>query len=338
MSFQGTHVLVVGGAGYIGSTMVAYLLDQGCRVTVLDNLSTGHRELVLTESFVEGNCGSRETLDSIFSGAKIDCVMHFAAKSIVSESVQNPDLYYENNVLQTTVLLNAMLDHGVRRLVFSSTCAVFGEGQMPRISEEHPRRPINPYGQTKLEAELLMEKLARARGLQTVALRYFNACGADPGGRVGEWHEPETHLIPRLLRAAEGRMPAQVFGTDYSTPDGSCVRDYVHVWDLARAHFLAMNLLLKDGQNNHGSFHAFNLGSEKGTSVLELCAAVSRLVGYAIPVEALPRRVGDPAVLVADSSLARRVLGWSPEATLETILETALAWEKRGAGRGLQPS
>ncbi|MBX9769612.1 MAG: UDP-glucose 4-epimerase GalE, partial [Bdellovibrionales bacterium] len=238
------HVLVVGGAGYIGSAMVALLMDDGHQVTILDNLSTGHRELVLSDSFFLGQCGSRLTLNQIFEKSKIDCVMHFAAKSIVPESIQFPDLYYENNVLQTTVLLNAMLDHGVNNLVFSSTCATYGEVQTPSISEEQPQQPVNPYGQTKLEAELLMRKLAASRGLRTVSLRYFNACGAEAKLRAGEWHEPETHLIPRLLQAALKNETAQVYGNDYPTPDGTCVRDYVHVSDLARAHALAMGWLL----------------------------------------------------------------------------------------------
>lgn len=329
-------VLVVGGAGYVGSAACAWLMSRGHEVWVLDDLSTGHRELVLPsrDRFTLARAGDKEAVTELLRRERMECVMHFAAKSIVSESVLKPELYVENNIDQTRRLLEAMLDAGVKRFIFSSTCAVFGNPGNQNIHEDLPKNPINPYGETKLEVEKMLARFADVHGLQSVALRYFNAAGAEEGLRVGEWHQPETHLIPNVLGAALAERPIQVFGKDYPTPDGTCVRDYVHVSDLAAAHEAAMLRLL--GRNaTQGSFEAFNLGSEKGFSVLEVIQACERVVGKKLKVEIKDPRPGDPPRLVADSKRARTELGFSvmPDA-LETIIETAWSWEKKKQAPG----
>jgi UDP-glucose 4-epimerase len=320
-------VLVVGGAGYVGSAACAWLMDRGHEVWVLDDLSTGRRDLVLTPRFVKGKAGDLAVVGPLLARERFDCVMHFAAKSLVGESVRLPDVYRENNVEQTERLLGAMLDAGTRCLVFSSTAAVFGDPGTETIDEDAPKRPINPYGETKLAAERLMERLAAERGLRAIALRYFNAAGAEPGLRVGECHEPETHLIPNILKAAVEGRAVQVFGQDYPTSDGTCVRDYVHVTDLAAAHESAMRRLLA---GSGGVFEAYNLGSGAGFSVTQIVAACARVIGKQIAVDSKPRRPGDPPRLVASSERARAVLGFEPgDDSLDRIVASAWAWERK---------
>ncbi|MUV15716.1 UDP-glucose 4-epimerase GalE [Noviluteimonas gilva] len=319
------HILVCGGAGYIGSHMARWLALRDHRVTVLDNLSTGHREAVQWGELVEADLLDRASLDRAFEGRRFDAVMHFCARSLVGESVQDPYAYYAANVSGTLHLLETMRRHGVDRLVFSSTAAVFGHPNSARIDEDHPKQPINPYGASKLMVERILADAAGAYGLRSVALRYFNAAGASPQATIGESHSPETHLIPNVLRAALGTGPAlKVFGEDYATPDGTCVRDYVHVDDLAEAHLRALDYL----DANAGA-HAFNLGNGQGFSVREVIAAAEAVSGRKIPFSIEPRRAGDPAVLVAASDKARAALGWVPAYDrLEPILETALRWHR----------
>lgn len=319
------HLLVCGGAGYIGSHMAQWLAAQGHQVTVLDNLSTGHREAVRWGGLVEADLLDPASLDRAFAGRRFDAVMHFCASSLVGESVREPCAYYRNNVAGTLHLLEAMRRHGVERLVFSSTAAVFGNPVSELIDEDHPKSPINPYGASKLMVERILADAASAYGLRSIALRYFNAAGALPQHGIGEAHACETHLIPNVLKAALGHGPAlKVFGEDYPTPDGTCVRDYVHVQDLAQAHALAL-----DYMDTHPGAHAFNLGNGRGFSVREVIAAAAEVAGRDIPCEAAPRREGDPAVLVASSVRARRELGWSPEWTdLHAIIESAWGWHR----------
>ena len=320
------HILVCGGAGYIGSHMARWLALRDIRVTVLDDLSTGHRGFVQWGELVEADIRDRSALDRVFAAQRFDAVMHFCARSLVGESVADPYAYYASNVGGTLTLLQAMRAHGVDRLVFSSTAAVFGHPQSDRIDEDHPQKPINPYGASKLMVERILADAASAYGLRSVALRYFNAAGAAPDGTIGEAHDPETHLVPNAIRAALGTGPAlTLFGDDYPTPDGTCIRDYVHVDDLAQAHLLALDYL----DANPGA-HAFNLGNGQGFSVREVIAAVAQVSGRDVPHAIAARRPGDPAVLVASSERARAQLGWQPEyTTLAPILETALHWHQR---------
>jgi len=319
------HILVCGGAGYIGSHMARWLALRGSRVTVLDDLSTGHREAVQWGELIEADLLDPESLERAFSGRRFDAVMHFCARSLVGESMAQPYAYYANNVAGTLNLLETMRRHDVSRLVFSSTAAVFGQPVADRIDEEHPRQPINPYGASKLMVERILADAASAYGLRSVALRYFNAAGASADASIGESHQPETHLIPNVLRAALGTGPAlKVFGDDYPTPDGTCVRDYVHVEDLAQAHELALGYL----DANPGA-HAFNLGNGQGFSVREVIAAAAAVSGRPIAHAIEPRRPGDPSVLVASSAKARGQLGWRPVYTrLEPIIESALHWHQ----------
>ncbi len=323
-----TQVLVVGGAGYIGSHMVKMLGRQGCSVTTLDDLSSGHRDAVLCGDFVQGDMGDRAVLDAVLSRG-FDAVMHFASFIQVGESVQQPAKYYQNNVVNTLLLLEAMRAHGVGRFIFSSTAATFGEPQYSPMDEQHPQQPINPYGRTKLMVEQVLADYEKAYGLRSVCLRYFNAAGADPEGQLGERHEPETHLIPLVLQAASGRRPSiGVFGRDYDTPDGTCVRDYIHIEDLCSAHWLALQSLL----GGAGS-QSYNLGNGQGFSVQEVIDTAQQVTGRSIAVVNGPRRAGDPARLVADSSLIRKKLGWQPRyADLATIVAHAWAWETRQVG------
>lgn len=317
------NVLLCGGAGYIGSHMARHLARQGVQVTVLDNLSTGHREAVQWGELIEADLLDKAALERAFAGRRFDAVMHFCALSVVGESMTAPYAYYQNNVTGTLHLLEAMQRHGVQRLVFSSTAAVYGQPQSALIDEEHPKAPINPYGASKLMVERVLADAATAYGLRSAALRYFNAAGASSDGSLGESHHPETHLIPNMLRAVLGTGPAlKVFGDDYPTPDGTCVRDYVHVEDLARAHLLALGYL-----DQHAGAHAFNLGSGRGYSVREVLAAAERVTGRAVPHAMAPRRAGDPAVLVASSDKARRELGWQPMyGELTEMVASAWRW------------
>lgn len=320
------NILVIGGAGYIGSHMVKLLLESGNSITVLDNFSTGHRDAILGGDVIEGDLGNRPILDRIFSSHRFDGVIHFASFIQVGESVEKPDRYYRNNVANTLNLLEAMHEHGAGNLIFSSSAAVFGEPEYVPIDERHPKNPVNPYGTSKLMVERMLADFDHAYGLRSISLRYFNAAGADPDGLLGERHEPETHLIPLVLQNASGRrQTVQVFGRDYDTPDGTCIRDYVHVVDLCQAHLLALAYLGSGGRTD-----AFNLGNGNGFSVQEMIDAARRVTGRPIRVEDAPRRPGDTARLVADASKARQALGWTPRYTsLERIVEDAWRWESR---------
>lgn len=318
-------VLVVGGAGYIGSHMVKRLGQLGCQVVTLDNLCSGHRDAVLCGHFVHGDIADRPMLDSLFAAQRFDAVMHFASFIQVGESVQQPARYYQNNVVNTLNLLGAMQAFGVARFIFSFTAATFGEPQYTPIDEAHPQRPINPYGRSKLMVEQALADYERAYGLRSVCLRYFNAAGADPEGQLGERHDPETHLIPLVLQAASGRRQhIGVFGRDYDSPDGTCIRDYIHVSDLCEAHWLALQALM-DGQASQ----AYNLGNGNGFSVQEVIDTARRVTGRDIAVVDGPRRAGDPARLVADARSARERLGWRPRyADLDTIVAHAWQFER----------
>ena len=318
------HYLVIGGAGYIGSHMVKSLLEQGYQVTVVDDLSSGHRSAVLGAQLLIHDFSDRNFLDQLFSSHLFDGVFHFASRILVGESIANPAKYFRENTVATLTLLEAMRDNGVNRLIFSSTAAVYGEPQYLPIDELHQKVPMNPYGSSKYMAELMMADFSRAHGLQYVALRYFNAAGADAQARLGERHDPETHLIPLALKAVLGtHPPLKLFGTDYSTPDGTCIRDYIHVDDLASAHLLAMNYLIQGGESA-----AFNLGNGDGYSVQQVIDVVAKVTGKPVPVELAPPREGDPERLVADANKAKLVLGWQPELNdLETIIQHAWNWE-----------
>ncbi len=322
-----TKVLVVGGAGYIGSHMVKRLGQLGCEVTTLDDLSSGYRDAVLCGDFVQGSIADEPLLHQMLSRG-FAAVMHFASFIQVGESVQHPAKYYQNNVVNTLKLLDAMRAHGVQRFIFSSTAATFGEPQYTPIDECHPQQPINPYGRTKRMIEEVLADYDTSYGMKSVCLRYFNAAGADPEGQLGERHDPETHLIPLVLQAASGRRPhISVFGRDYDTPDGTCIRDYVHIADLCEAHWLALQSLM-----NGADSQAYNLGNGNGFSVQEVINTAEQVTGCKIPVMDAMRREGDPARLVADSTLARKQLNWQPQyADLATIIEHAWKWEMRGA-------
>lgn len=320
------NVLVIGGAGYIGSHMVKLLLESGNSITVLDNFSTGHRDAILGGEVIEGNLGNRTILDRIFSSHRFDGVIHFASFIQVGESVEKPDRYYRNNVANTLNLLEAMHEHGAGNLIFSSSAAVFGKPEYVPMDERHPKNPVNPYGTSKLMVERMLADFDYAYGLRSTSLRYFNAAGADPDGLLGERHDPESHLIPLVLQAASGRRRAvEVFGHDYETPDGTCIRDYVHVVDLCQAHLLALAHLARGRETD-----TFNLGNGNGFSVQEVIDTTRRVTGRKITVEDAPRRPGDTARLVADASRAREVLGWAPHYTsLERIVGDAWRWETR---------
>ncbi|MEN5208269.1 UDP-glucose 4-epimerase GalE [Stenotrophomonas terrae] len=318
-------ILICGGAGYIGSHMAQWLAAHGHVVTVLDNLSTGHQDAVRWGELIQADLLDPASLERAFLQQRFDAVMHFCARSLVGESITKPYRYYAANVTGTLNLLEAMRRHRVQRLVFSSTAAVFGNPIREVIDEEHPTFPINPYGASKLMAERVFADAAHAYGLRSVALRYFNAAGALPEHGIGEAHACETHLIPNVLRAALTDGPAlKIFGDDYATHDGTCIRDYVHVQDLAQAHALALDFMDK-----HEGAHAFNLGNGQGFSVREVISAAASVVGKAIPYEIAPRRAGDPPSLVASSQKARELLGWQPQWTeLAPIIESAWRWHR----------
>lgn len=320
------NILVVGGAGYIGSHMVKYLLRAGHRVIVVDNFSTGFRVALVGGELVELDISDAAGLNALFVSNRIDAVMHFASYIQVGESIEKPSMYYANNLASTLILLQAMTHAGVKRFIFSSTAAVYGNPEYSPIDEAHSKAPINPYGRSKWMVEQILEDYGRAYGLKSVCLRYFNAAGADPGGELGERHEPETHLIPLILQAASGRRDAiTVFGRDYDTPDGTCIRDFIHVTDLASAHGLALDYLMAGGESM-----AFNLGNGDGFSVQHVIDTAQRVTGRNIIVKNAARRAGDPPRLVADSSRARRVLGWKPlYAELDSIISHAWSWEKK---------
>ena len=320
-------ILVCGGAGYIGSHAVHALVEKGEQVVIVDNLQTGHRgALNPAATFYEGDIRDAAVLDKIFTENKIEAVIHFAANSLVGESVEKPLLYFNNNVYGMQVLLEAMVRHGIDKIVFSSTAAVYGEPKRVPIHEDDETHPTNPYGETKLTMEKMMKWVSRANGVRYVSLRYFNAAGALPDGSIGEDHATETHLIPLILQVPLGKRDhITVFGEDYPTPDGTCLRDYIHVVDLADAHVRALDYLRQGGESN-----IFNLGNGQGFSVKEMIAAAQKATGRSIKVEIGARRAGDPAQLIASSEKARTVLGWNPQFTdVEQVIGTAWTWQEK---------
>ena len=320
-----TNILVVGGAGYIGSHTCLDLANKGFTPVVYDNLSNGHAEFVKWGVLEEGDIRDRARLDAVLARYRPAAAVHFAALIEVGQSVKDPTAFFENNVAGTLTLLGALQEAGVDRLVFSSTCATYGMPQAIPMDEMHPQLPINPYGRSKLIVEQMLGDLDRHKAFRSVVLRYFNAAGADPEGRIGEWHSPETHAIPLAIEAALGRRAGfKVFGSDYDTRDGTCVRDFVHVMDLADAHSRAVRYLLDGGDSV-----ALNLGTGDGTTVNELLATIERVSGRRFPVEHVERRPGDSPALVADNARAKAVLGWSPAHDLTSIVETAWNWHSR---------
>ncbi len=318
------NVLVTGGAGYIGSHTCKYIKSKGLNPIVYDNFVYGHKKAVQWGPYIEGDLLDTELVQKTLKENNIQGVIHFAAYAYVGESVQNPIKYYENNVMGSLSLLKAMRETNVSKIVFSSTCATYGIPQKIPITEDMPQNPINPYGQTKLIVENILQDYGLAYGLKSVALRYFNAAGASPESEIGEDHTPETHAIPLALESAITGREFKVFGTDYPTPDGTCIRDYIHVDDLASAHYLAFKYLEESRQN----FTAFNLGTGKGTSVKDILSAVHKVSGKDVNATFAPRRAGDPAQLVADSQKIQSVLGWKPIYTdIHKTIETAYKWE-----------
>lgn len=319
-------ILVLGGAGYIGSHTVYELIDAGKQVVIADNLETGHIEAVHPKAtFYQGDIRDRAFIDGVFEKEQIDGVIHFAANSLVGESMTNPLKYYDNNLCGTKVLLESMVAHGIDKIVFSSTAATYGEPERVPIVETDRTEPTNCYGETKLSMEKMFKWTGLAHGLRFVSLRYFNACGAHVSGTIGEAHNPESHLIPLILQVPNGqRQFISIFGDDYDTKDGTCIRDYIHVTDLAQAHILAMDYLMNGGESN-----IFNLGNGVGFTVKEVIDTAREVTGHPIPVKITPRRAGDPAQLIASSEKARTVLGWHPEhADLKEIITTAWNWHK----------
>ena len=319
-------ILVLGGAGYIGSHTALELVKAGNEVVIADNLVTGYRKAIPEGAkFYEGDLRDSDFLDNLFHQEKIDAVIHFAAYSLVGESVTNPLKYYDNNLYVTKVLLEAMVKNNVGKIVFSSTAATYGEPENIPILESDRTCPTNPYGETKLAMEKMFKWTAEAHGLRYVSLRYFNACGADESGTIGEAHNPESHLIPLILQVPNGkRETISIYGTDYDTPDGTCIRDYIHVTDLAQAHILAVQYL-----NNGGESDIFNLGNGVGYSVREVIETARKVTGHPIPATETSRRAGDPARLVASSEKAKSVLGWKPvHDSLEEIIASAWNWHK----------
>ena len=332
MSSKNQTILVTGGAGYIGSHAALALKNAGYEVIILDNLSYGHQEIVdevLELKLVVGDTSDRALLDKLFTTHQIDAVMHFAAYIAVGESVSEPGKYYTNNVASTLNLLEAMLAHGINKIVFSSTCAVYGMPQEVPMRENHPHDPLSPYAASKDMVERILKDFDVAFGLKSVAFRYFNACGADPGGLLGEDHTPETHLIPlALLTALKKRSSLSIFGTDYDTPDGTCVRDYIHVNDLADAHVLGLEYLLSRGESE-----IFNLGNGNGFSVREVIETARQVTGLEIPAVESDRRPGDAPILVGSSEKVRQMLGWNPKyADLQQIISHAWQWHQTRHG------
>lgn len=332
MQSEQPTILVTGGAGYIGSHAVLALQQAGYNVIVLDNLVYGHRDIVETVLKVElvvGDTSDRALLDNLFASRQIDAVMHFAAYAYVGESVTQPDKYYRNNVIGTLTLLEAMVQASIKKFVFSSTCATYGVPEVVPIPEDHPQNPINPYGATKLMVERILADFDPAYDFKSVSFRYFNAAGADPKGRLGEDHFPETHLIPLVLWTALGKQDAiSILGTDYPTPDGTCIRDYIHVTDLADAHVLGLEYLLKGGDSQR-----FNLGNGNGFSVREVIETARKVTGSPIPAIERDRRPGDPPALVGSAEKAKKLLGWNPQyADLEQIITHAWAWHQKRHG------
>lgn len=330
-------ILVTGGAGYVGSHCVLELLKNGYDVLIFDNLSTGHIETVETlkkighVDFVQGDLTNENSIAEVFLDKKIEAVFHFAAYSQVGESVKNPQRYYINNVCGTLNLLKSMLQNDVKNIVFSSTAATYGNPIYLSIDENHPQNPINTYGNTKLFIEKIMDDYDKAYGLKSVRLRYFNVAGANSECLIGEWHVPETHLIPNILKSTfENAQTFKMFGDDYETKDGTCVRDYINVEDLANAHILALKYL-----ENGGKTDFFNLGTKEGNTVKEVFSTCEKVVGKTVPVEMNPRREGDTATLVADNTKAKNILGWQPKKSLLESVETTYRWEKKLLNKNL---
>lgn len=322
-------ILITGAAGYIGSHTAINFINNGYEVVIFDNLETGHIQTInalkqiADVKFEQGDLRNIEDIDRVFEKYDIDAVIHFAAFSLVGESVTNPAKYYRNNVYGTMNLLDSMIKHDVKKIVFSSTCATYGEPKYTPIDENHPQNPINPYGNSKLCIEMMLKDYDTAYGLKSIRLRYFNVAGCDEKSRVGEWHEPETHLIPNILKSTfgEGKI-FKIFGDDYETPDGTCIRDYVNVEDLAQAHRLAYMYLEKENKSD-----VFNLGTEQGDSVKQVFDTCEKVLGKKIAVETVARRAGDPAKLYANANKAKSVLNWKPERTLENSIKSAYDWE-----------
>lgn len=322
-------ILITGGAGYIGSHLAMALLEKGEEIAIFDSLELGHIEIVNilkkygNLKFIQGNLKNLDDIRGAFLVNKIDSVVHFAAYSQVAESVINPQKYYYNNVYGTLNLLNAMVEFGVKKIVFSSTAATYGEPEYVPIDEKHPQIPINAYGASKLTVEKIMDDYDKAYGLKSVRLRYFNVAGADSKARIGEWHEPETHLIPNILKADETKT-FKMFGDDYETFDGTCIRDYINVEDLASAHIKALDYLNRGGKTDY-----FNLGTGNGNSVKEVFAACEEVLGRKVPLEICPKRDGDPAKLIADNRKALEILNWAPKRTLLDSIKSACDWENK---------
>jgi UDP-glucose 4-epimerase len=323
-------ILVTGGAGYIGSHVVKELRRQGYQTLVYDNLSTGHSWAINWDELIEGDLGDQGHIQEILHREKPVTVMHFAASALVEESVERPELYFRNNVINSFNLLEAMLVAGVKCFIFSSSAAVYGKPHQIPISEDHPLAPVNPYGEGKVFVERALRWYEQAHGLRYISLRYFNAAGADPEAELGEAHNPETHLIPRILDVALGKKPyIEIYGTDYDTPDGTCIRDYIHVTDLAQAHILALEALLNGAQSR-----VYNLGNQKGFAVREVVDVARKVTGHPIPIQESPRRQGDPPMLVASSQRIKQELSWKPRYNdLKTIVDTAWQWMKKERGR-----
>jgi UDP-glucose 4-epimerase len=319
-------ILIVGGAGYIGSHLNKEINKKGIKTVIFDNLSYGHRDFVKWGTFERGDLGNIDDIRAVFKKYPIEAVMHFAAFTYVGESVEDPQKYYTNNVKNTLNLLQVMLEENVKYFVFSSTCATYGNPVEIPITENHPQNPINPYGKGKLMVETVLKDYSDAYGLKYASLRYFNAAGADPEGEVGELHNPETHLIPLILDVAAGiREDIKIFGTDYDTPDGTCIRDYIHVTDLSEAHILALEYLQNDGESDF-----FNLGNGNGFSVKEVIETAEKVTGKDIKAVGAERRAGDPPILVGSSDKAKEKLNWKPKYDeLSTIIETAWNWHKK---------
>ncbi|MCI5867173.1 MAG: UDP-glucose 4-epimerase GalE [Methanosphaera sp.] len=319
-------ILIVGGAGYIGSHTNKALNEAGYETVVLDNLSYGHEESIKWGEFCKCDLANIDDVDEVFNKYDITAVMHFSSFIDVGESVTNPEKYYTNNVVNTMNLLHVMLKHNVKKFIFSSTCATYGVPQKIPLVEDHPQNPINPYGMTKLMVEKILKDYDNAYGLKSVILRYFNASGADESGEIGEWHNPETHLIPLILDAAIGkREDIKIFGTDYDTEDGTCIRDYIHVTDLADAHIRALKYLEDENTSNE-----FNLGNGVGFSVRQVIESAKKVTGRDFKVEETKRRPGDPAVLIGSSKKAKDTLGWNPQYTdIDDIIKTAWIWHQK---------
>lgn len=322
-------ILITGAAGYIGSHTAINFLNNGYNVVAFDNLSTGHIEIINelkhigNIDFTQGDLCNKDDIEKVFEKYDIDAVVHFAAFSLVEESVKNPSKYYRNNVLGTINLLDSMVKHGVKKFVFSSTCATYGEPQYVPIDEKHPQKPINPYGNSKLCIEMILKDYDKAYGLKSICLRYFNVSGCDELCRVGEWHDNETHLIPNVLKSAiENNKEFKLYGNDYDTPDGTCIRDYVNVEDLAEAHRLAYTYIKENNKSD-----VFNIGSEHGNSVKEVFEACENVLNKNIKIKIVERREGDPSTLYADSSKAKKLLKWASKKSLKDSIRTAYAWE-----------